>query len=130
MSDFNRFILLTPPIYYDTIPNPLLGGNNYSDNTNVIDRVDSNLPPIWTQKDMHSPRESANEIIRKHRCNSVLDLTSKEISSQTWKEIQSIIIEGIWPPITHVNLTGSNISRSDIDARIESLVQINWMQHF
>jgi len=55
------------------------------------------------------------DIIRKYRCNSVLDLQGRIISLQQWREIENYILNTDWlPPIKHIDLRGTNIPKENI----------------
>jgi hypothetical protein len=59
------------------------------------------------------------DIIRKHRCNGVLDFQGRKITSKEWTEIQKCILNVWWlPPISMIDLRDTNISKEDIDPRL------------
>lgn len=63
--------------------------------------------------------------VQSHRCNSVLDLSKRTIPIETWKSIQELIINGVVsPPIKSIHLNKSNITETDIDHRLLSIIHL------
>lgn len=132
MSNIDSHLLLKdPPIYYDIdrSTNPIL----YKDNKNQTDPPNmTNINDIITGSLVASKHTlfmtgsqmnpTVLEIIRQRRCNTVLDMTKQQLSSDTWKELQQVIVAGVWPPLLYIDLKGSNLSKENVDSRIRSMV--------
>jgi len=70
-----------------------------------------------------TPMQSGYELIRKYRCNGVLDLQGRRISLSDWNEIQTFILTfDRLPPVTQIYLRDSGITLDQVDLRLQPKV--------
>lgn len=66
---------------------------------------------------------TAFRFIRKHQCNSFLNLTMQKLSPELWYNVQTLLLNDmIFPPITRIRITKSNIKFKDVDDRLQHMI--------
>ena len=115
------------PIYFN-VYSPSHNGTHFDIyQQNMMANLGVIVPSRDGQRRMlgHGRALSPIETIRKHRCNSVLDLQGHQLNAKEWSEIQTEILNSSWlPPINQIYLQGTGITMQDIDRRLQSIVRL------
>lgn len=112
------------PIYFN-IYNRSLTMEPFGDiNQNMKSDTSTNPSPLGEVKAMTSDIIfNAFELIRKNRCNTVLDLQGQVLSPEEWEAVQSCILNTTWlPPIKQIDLRETGLSYDLIDDKLRSII--------
>lgn len=112
------------PIYFNVYNRSLTMQPFGCINQNMKSDTSTNSSTLGETKAMTSDITfNAFELIRKNRCNTVLDLQGQVLSPQEWEEIQNCILNTNWlPPIKRIDLRETGLSYDLIDYKLRSII--------